>query len=68
MAITSIGYEPCSRELEIEFRQAGAIYRYFEVPIEEYRSFMAADSKGKYLDQVFKPRAYRYSVVKRPAL
>ncbi len=64
-SIASIGYEPLSRELEIEFRQSGAIYRYFEVPIEEYRTFMAADSKGRYLDQTFKPHAYRYAVVRR---
>jgi hypothetical protein len=51
------------RELEIEFRASGDVYRYFDVPGEEYAAFMAAESKGTYLNQVFKPREYRYLVV-----
>jgi KTSC domain len=39
------------------------VYRYFDVPTEEYAAFMAAESKGTYLNQVFKPRGYRYLVV-----
>ncbi|MCU1268838.1 MAG: hypothetical protein JWN74_132 [Acidobacteriaceae bacterium] len=48
--IASMGYDADSLELEIEFRQSGDVYLYFDVPAEEYRDFMAADSKGTYLN------------------
>jgi hypothetical protein len=62
-SIASIGYIPAKRELEIEFRASGDVYRYFDVPPEEHAAFMAAESKGSYLNQAFKPRGYRYVVV-----
>jgi hypothetical protein len=64
-SIVSIGYERRRRELEIEFRESGDVYRYFEVPADEYAEFMAAKSKGTYLNQVFKSRGYQYMVVQR---
>ena len=60
-----MGYDADSHELEIEFRQTGDVYLYFDIPAEEYRDFTAADSKGTYLNQVFKPRGYRYVVIKK---
>jgi len=62
-SIASIGYEPRRRELEIEFRQSREVYRYFDVSSEEYAEFMAAESKGAYLNQVFKPMGHQYVVV-----
>lgn len=62
-SIASIGYVPEVRELEIEFRASGDVYRYFDVPCEEYAAFMAAESKGTYLNLVLKPRGYRYVVI-----
>ena len=62
-SIASIGYFPGKRELEIEFRDSGDVYRYFDVPPEEYAAFMAAHSKGTYLNEVIKARGYRYIVV-----
>ncbi len=64
-SIASIGYEPLSRELEIEFHQSGAIYRYFDVSAEEHAEFLAAESKGTYLNHVFKPRDHRFLVVSK---
>ena len=64
-SIASIGYAPRGRTLEIEFRESGGIYRYFEVSSEEHAEFMAAPSKGSYLNQVFKAKGHRYIVVKR---
>lgn len=63
-SIASIGYAPQDRVLELEFRESGQVYRYFDVPAEEYAAFLAADSKGTYLNQVFKPRGYRYIHIK----
>jgi len=62
-SIASIGYQSARRELEIEFRASGDVYRYFDVPGEEHVAFMAAESKGTYLNQVFKPRGYPYVVI-----
>jgi len=62
--IASIGYDPKRRELEVEFRDSGDVYRYFDVSPVQYADFMAADSKGSYLNQVFKYRAHHFFVVK----
>lgn len=64
-SIASIGFEPRKRELEIEFRQSGDVYLYLGVPPEEHAAFMAAESKGEYLNQVFKLRGYRYIIKRR---
>lgn len=64
-SIVWIGYEPRSRELDIEFRQSGDVYRYSGVSVAEHIEFMAAESKGSYLNQVFKPKNHPYIVVKR---
>jgi len=63
--IAQIGYDSSKRELGIEFRQTGKVYVYFDVPPEEHEAFMAAESKGTYLNTVFKLKEYRYTIVKR---
>jgi KTSC domain len=63
--IASIGFDRRKRELEIEFRATGDVYRYFDVPGLEHSAFMAAESKGTYLNQVFKSQGYRYRVVRK---
>ena len=62
--IASIGYEPLRCELDVEFRESGDVYRYFEVSAEEHSQFMAAESKGGYLNQVFKAKGHPYTLVK----
>jgi hypothetical protein len=59
-SIASIGYVPQERVLELEFRQSGEVYRYFDVPAEEHAAFLGAESKGTYLNQQFKLRGYHY--------
>ena len=61
--IASIGYDPRASELDLEFRVSMEIYRYFEVPAEEHTAFMSAESKGTYLNEVFKSKGYRYVIV-----
>ncbi|HWZ84131.1 MAG TPA: KTSC domain-containing protein [Terriglobales bacterium] len=58
--IATMGYDPETRVLEMEFRDTGDVYRSFDVPPEEYEAFLQAESKGTYLNKVFKPRGYRY--------
>lgn len=46
--IVSVGYDPQSETLEVEF-QNGAVYQYYNVPQSIYEAFMAAPSKGQFL-------------------
>ena len=47
--IASIGYDPASEVLEIEFVN-GAVYQYFEVPGVIYDALMSAPSHGVFLN------------------
>ena len=62
-SIAWIGYDAKRMELEIKFHDTGDVYRYFEVSPSEHAAFMAAESKGAYLNHVFKPRGHRYFVL-----
>ena len=46
-AICSVGYDPASETLEVEF-QSGNVYRYSGVPEEIYEDFLQARSKGRF--------------------
>jgi hypothetical protein len=56
--ISSIGYDENSNTLEVEFH-SGAVYQYFDVPLNVYNGMIEADSKGKYFAQHIKGY-YRY--------
>ena len=58
--IRSIGYDPNSATLEVEFN-SGAIYQYANIPQGEFDGLMGADSQGTYLNTRIKGR---YSYVK----
>jgi len=60
--LASVGYDPTSATLEIEFRISG-VYQYFGVPAETYEGLMGASSKGTYFDQHIKQMGYPYSKV-----
>ncbi len=62
--VRSLSYDAARRVLEIEFQDSGEVYRYFDVPEWEYGAFLAAESKGTYLNKVFKERGYRYERVR----
>jgi len=59
--IESIGYDPKSQTLEIEFLN-GSIYQYFDVPEYVFNELKDADSCGKYLNANIKGH-YRFSKV-----
>jgi hypothetical protein len=63
-SIASIGYAPRQGELDVEFRENGMVYRYSGVAKWEHVEFMAAPSKGTYLNQVFKARNHTYRVIR----
>ncbi len=64
-SIAFLGYDPDRCQLDIAFRESGDVYRYFEVPAEEYSAFVSAESKGEYLNRVFKSKGYRYTLLQR---
>ena len=59
--IASIGYDPGSETLEIEFTN-GSIYQNFNVPAGLHEQLMAAPSKGQFLNTYIR-NAYPYSRV-----
>jgi len=59
--IASIGYDPDSETLEVEFTN-GSIYQYFNVPGGMNEQLMASASKGQFLNTYIR-NAYPYSRV-----
>jgi len=45
--LRSVGYDPTTETLEIEFH-SGGIYQYFDVPPDIHNALMSASSHGKY--------------------
>lgn len=61
--LTSIGYNPQERILEIEFLN-GSVYQYFDVPSNIYSGLMSASSHGRYFDAYIKKGGYSYRQIK----
>jgi len=58
--IRTMRYDPDRQELLIVFRGDRGTYRYFDVPTEEWEAFLEAQSKGTYLNRIFKQKEYPY--------
>jgi hypothetical protein len=52
---TSAAYLPGTRTLYLRFR-SGELYCYFDFPPQQYRDFLAADSKGRYFSTHIRDR------------
>lgn len=52
--ILSVGYEPQTETLEVEFR-SGGVYQYYNVPEPVHQQFLQADSLGKFFHAYIKP-------------
>ena len=52
-SLASVGYDGRSHTLEVQFRNGG-VYQYLEVPEEEVRELLTADSLGRYLNENIK--------------
>ena len=61
--LASVGYDPDSSILEIEFNSGGGVYQYFGVPEFVHEGLMSAGSKGAYFDHHIKKAGYPYSKV-----
>lgn len=66
-SLASVGYDPDSGTLEVEFHTA-SVYQYFGVPAEVHQALLDAPSKGRFLDQVIKRTGYPYAKVQRTLL
>ena len=49
-AIASIGYDAENEILEIEFRDTGDIYHYYDVELAVYEELLLSDSAGGYFN------------------
>jgi hypothetical protein len=49
--VVSIGFDPVTATLEVEFNNGG-IYQYFDVPEIIFQEFINAPSKGKFLSSI----------------
>jgi hypothetical protein len=63
-SVVWLEFEPQTKTLEIEFI-SGGVYRYFGVPPTVADELRAADSKGRFVNEIIKPR-YRCERVKAP--
>lgn len=60
--LRSVGYDPKSQILEIEFN-SGGVYQYSAVPENVYRELMGASSHGQYFHRNIK-NSYSYRRVR----
>lgn len=58
-ALTSVGYDPDRRMLEVEF-EGGAVYRYYDVPPELHAGLMSAPSRGQYFAEHIRNEGFEY--------
>ena len=54
-SVVSVGYDPTSFVLEVEFR-SGGVYQYSHVPAAAHRLLLQAASIGDYVNTIIKPR------------
>jgi N-formylglutamate amidohydrolase len=54
-AVASVGYDPATNELEIEYA-GGGVYRYYGVPPSRVEALLTAASIGRYVTEHIKPR------------
>jgi curved DNA-binding protein CbpA len=57
--VFAIGYDKINKVLQVEFKK-GSIYEYYDVSEEIYFAFMNAESKGRFMGNLYK---YKYRQV-----
>lgn len=60
--LASVGYDPSTSTLEIEFN-SGGIYQYYNVPANIYQGLMSASSHGQYFHRHIKD-VYRFRKIR----
>jgi len=59
-AIKSIGYDEEKQIVEVEIKKTGRVYRYFNVPLQDYLALIEAETIGGYYNKVFKDKFPEY--------
>lgn len=54
-AISAVGYEPSTRQMQIRFKQ-GRTYTFCRVPQHVFDGLLSAESKGRYYDHHIRDR------------
>ena len=54
-AVESVGYDPRTRTLEVEYANGGGVYRYLDVPPRAHDKLLRAESIGGYVNRRIKP-------------
>ena len=60
--IASLGYDPDSRVLEVEFKR-GDVYQYLDVPETVYQRLLRATSVGRAFQAIVKGGGYQFRKV-----
>ena len=60
--IESIGYDPETKTLEVEFKKSGSVYRYDAVPEDVFEELKNAKSVGTYFGKAIKG-AYEFKKI-----
>jgi lysyl-tRNA synthetase class 2 len=55
-SVVSLGYDASKRQLHVQFVDSNGTYVYEGVPQWVYRHLLEAESKGRFLNRVIKPR------------
>ena len=61
--LKSIGYDPTTRTLEIEFLNGG-LCQYSGIPDSVYQGLISASSHGQYFDSYIKKGGYSYKKIR----
>lgn len=66
--LLALAYDPAKRQLWIKFHTDGSVYTYYNIPIQIWKGFWSAPSKGKYLWAKIRRNPFiRYQRVSGPA-
>jgi hypothetical protein len=57
--LTSVGYDPATLTLEIEFRKGG-VYQYVGISAETHERLMTAESIGTFFNTVIREGGFAY--------
>ncbi|MFA5377289.1 MAG: KTSC domain-containing protein [Dehalococcoidia bacterium] len=60
--IAAVGYDGEVQTLYVQFHPSMKTYKYFNVPVDVYDSFLGADSKGKFFASNIRGK-YEYSQI-----
>lgn len=62
--VHSIGYDPKSAELHVQYKGGAFKYVFQGVPPDVFQAFLAAPSKGQFNATAIKPRFRKFSKVR----